>query len=318
MSALIEKMALIGEASWHGLEEVMPEGASLDEWRRVAGLTHAVNKTPVIYMDDQSVPHQSDERFVLYRTDTKKLLSVVAEGYNVVQPATIIDFFDDLIKKHGFKMETAGSLAGGRRIWALAKTGNAFTIGTTDVVKEYLLLATSYDGTMATTGKHTSVRVVCNNTLTCATQNDEPAVKVYHSSKFDATQVQIDLGLMDSEWQQFKETAGLMHRVKLNATQSARWYAELLSERDDLTDAEVVTMASDNRVLKSLLKVYAEGRGAEPTLWGMVNGVTAFLDHVRGRTADTRLNSAWFGQGATLKAQAWEKAHARVAELVKS
>lgn len=311
MTALVEKMALIGQASWHGLEEVMPAGADMAEWRRVAGLTHRVVKTPVIYTDEAEEVHISTDRFVLYRSDTNKLLSVVAEGYNVVQPSQVIDFFDTLVRDNGFTMETAGSLSGGRRIWALAKTGNEFVVSGVDIVKQYLLLATSYDGTLATTGKHTSVRVVCNNTLTCATQNNEPAVKVYHSSTFDATQVKIDLGLMNNEWERFKEAAGIMHQITFTPTQAARWYAELLAERE-LTDEEVVTASAENRILKELMAVYAQGRGAEQTLWGAVNGTTAMVDHVRGRSADTRLNSAWFGQGATLKSKAWEKAVALV------
>lgn len=311
MASLVEKMALIGQASWHGLEEVMPEGATLDQWRKVAGLAHKVNKTPVVFVDDAGAVHLSDERFVVYRDDTKKLLSVVAKGYKVHQPDDILNFFDTLIRDNGFTMETAGSLAGGKRIWALAKTGNAFTIGSDDVVKQYLLLATSYDGSLATTGKHTSVRVVCNNTLEAANTSGEPAVKVYHSTDFDATQIKIDLGLMEDEWAKFKEAAGIMHRIKLTPTQAARWYAELLLERE-LTDEEVIEAAASNRVLNELMQVYTQGRGAEPTLWGILQGVTATADHVRGRGPDTRLNSAWFGQGNTLKGKAWDKAMDRV------
>jgi len=311
MASLVEKMALIGQASWHGLEEVMPEGATLDQWRAIAGLSHAVNKTPIVFVDDVGVVHVSDDRFALYRNDTKKLLSVVAKGYKVHQPDDILNFFDTLIRDNGFTMETAGSLAGGKRIWALAKSGNAFTIGTNDVVKQYLLLATSYDGSLATTGKHTSTRVVCNNTMEVALNSGEPAVKVYHSSDFDATKIKIDLGLMEDEWEKFKESAGIMHRIQLTPTQAARWYAELLLERE-LTDEEVVAEAEGNRILKDLMQVYTSGKGAEPTLWGIVNGITAMADHVRGRGADTRLNSAWFGQGATLKGKAWDKAMDRV------
>lgn len=314
MSALVEKMALIGQASWHGLEEVMPADASLEEWKRVAGLVHVVNKTPVIYMDEDDQPHKSEERFVLYRNDTKRLLSVVGPNYKVVQPAQVLDFFASVIKENNFTLETAGSLAGGKRVWALARTNNSFTIGSSDVVKEYLLLATSYDGTLATIGKQTSVRVVCNNTLQMCADNTEPVVRVTHANTFDESKMKIDLGLMTDAWGKFKEAAGLMHRITLTPTQAARWYAELLAERE-LTDEEVVTASADNRVLRELMQVYQGGKGSEPTLWGVINGVTAMADHTRGRSADTRLNSAWFGQGATLKARAWEKAMQRV-ELV--
>jgi len=45
---------------------------------------------------------------------------------------------------------------------------------------------------------------------------------------------------------------------------------------------------------------------ATGTLWGALNVVTYYADHVR--TGRDRLDSAWFGRGAGLKEKAWEKA----------
>jgi hypothetical protein len=56
------------------------------------------------------------------------------------------------------------------------------------------------------------------------------------------------------------------------------------------------------------------GRGAElasskGTAFGLLNAVTEFVDHKRrARGADHRLESAWFGQGATLKEKALDQA----------
>lgn len=82
-----------------------------------------------------------------------------------MQPAEVVEFFEDLVSLAGFTLETAGALAGGRRIWALAKTNYEANIAGQDLLKGYLLLATSYDGTFATTASLTDVRVVCQNTL---------------------------------------------------------------------------------------------------------------------------------------------------------
>lgn len=319
MVANVEKMALIGTPSWHGLEEVMLPGSSIGEWKQAAGLGHAVIKTPVRWEMSNGLGSPtlcvSQDKFVLYRTDTGKDLSIVGPDYNVVQPGTIIDFFDDVTRQHGFTLETAGSLAGGRKVWAMAKTGNEFAIGGTDIVKQYVLLATSYDGSIATIAKHTSQRVVCQNTLNIALNNGEPAVKVNHRSVFDETQVKMDLGLMEQEWDDFGQWATRMHDAPIpKASTAAMWYAELLTERDDITMEELVEMGESNRVLKELMNVFRRARGTEATVWGLVNGVTAMVDHVRGRSADTRLNASWFGAGATLKKKAWDKAVATIAK----
>jgi hypothetical protein len=74
------------------------------------------------------------------------------------------------------------------------------------------------------------------------------------------------------------------------------------------------TRATDlNRAGKLILDAILESPGAElastrGTWWGAVNGVTYAVDHQMGRTADSRLTSAWFGQRAAVKQQAVELA----------
>ena len=46
--------------------------------------------------------------------------------------------------------------------------------------------------------------------------------------------------------------------------------------------------------------------GVAGTRWAMLNAVTELVDHERGRSANTRIESAWFGTGAALKNRALE------------
>lgn len=307
MAHLIEKMALVGQPAWHGLGNYLTADASIEEWKIASGLNYRVNRSYVRYPVSNNPDQEMmvmDNRVVLWRSDTNAPLAVVSSDYKVFQPEDVLEFYRDLTAVNGMTLETAGVLAGGKRVWALAKTNNAFSVGGVDVVKQYLLLATSYDGTFATTAKNTAVRVVCNNTLTLCLHNGEPAIKVPHSTDFNANRVKLDLGLIGDEFTEFGEIAEEAHKRVIDMPTAVRWYANLLMERDDLTDIEIDKMAKDNRVLKSLLAVYSQARGQEETAWGWINGVTALVDHVRGRSASTRLDSAWFGQGDTLKRKA--------------
>jgi hypothetical protein len=63
------------------------------------------------------------------------------------------------------------------------------------------------------------------------------------------------------------------------------------------------------------LELYSgQGRGSElksanGTVWGLVNAVTEFVDHHRGRTSDVRIDRAWFGDGVATKEKATELAN---------
>jgi phage/plasmid-like protein (TIGR03299 family) len=107
-----------------------------------------------------------DGRLVLVRSGTHAALSIVSGDYQIVQPIEVLEFYRELMDLYGHTLETAGALAGGRKVWALARTGVISTADTGDKDKlaAYVLLATSCDKTLATTAAFTSARVVCQNT----------------------------------------------------------------------------------------------------------------------------------------------------------
>ena len=154
-------------------------GASIEEWTKQAGLGYTVLESPVQYATPASTELQVwPDRKVLHRSDTGAPLAVVSDGYHVVQPVEVMDFFRKLADIGGFELETAGALSHGKRVWALASVGAGADVVDGDTVKPYLLLGTSYDGTMATVAKFTTIRVVCNNTITAAVADQSAAVRV--------------------------------------------------------------------------------------------------------------------------------------------
>ena len=170
---------------WHGLGNQLSEGEPLEVWLREAGMEWRILRGAVHYPAGSGLQDFADHK-VLYRSDNLQPLSVVSKRYQVVQPREVLEFYRDLVEVGGFELDTAGVLKGGRKLWALAKTGQEAVLRGGDRVKAYLLLATACDGTLATTAQFTSVRVVCNNTLQMAVGDSTGAVKVPHSTRFDA------------------------------------------------------------------------------------------------------------------------------------
>lgn len=329
-------IAFRGAVPWHGLgESILPED-SIDDIRIKAGLDYDVIKTPVQYT--RSVLHTepgntitttvdrtetSNDHCVLYRSDTGSALSVVSPKYQVVQPKEVVEFYRDLTEKFGYELEVVGALKGGKKVWALANTGNSLQLRDKDDVKGYLLLATSYDGTMATQARFTSIRVVCNNTMTLAANEGRADVTVPHSTKFDADRVKAALGIGE-HWQQYSDAAHEMQNRIVSRDETIRF---LMDAYYGLADDEAIRAhQADESKTKSTEKFIARLQtalfnspgahmaSARGTLWGAMQAVTFDVDHqLPSRTSDSRLDKAWFGTGNSIKQRAWNRALSMVA-----
>lgn len=299
-------IAFVGTTPWHGLGQALTAGADIATWTREARLDYTVLESPVLYRTAAaSEPELFKGRKVLHRSDTGGALAVVSDGYHVVQPAEVMGFFERLVGLGGFQLETAGALSYGRRVWALASVGEGADVVDGDVVKPYLLLGTSYDGTMATVAKFTTIRVVCNNTITAALNDTQGTVRVLHSERFDPEAVRLELGIVANNWERFLVQSRQLAKVEMSAIEADSFVAELLkpyhSGRLDVTESRAFKRI---RALFDGASIGNELAGA--SRWGMLNAVTELVDHERGRSDNTRLESAWFGTGAAIKARALE------------
>jgi len=299
-------MAYVGRTPWHGLGAQLQPGASIEEWTAAARLGYTVLESPVLYESPASTELQRwPLRKVLHRSDTGAPLAVVSDGYRVVQPAEVMDFFRRLGELGGFELETAGALSDGRRVWALARVSDGADVVDGDTVRPYLLFGTSYDGTMATVAKFTDIRVVCNNTVVRALGEGNGSVRVLHSERFDADEVRLQLGIVASSWERFLVQSRALAGVPMSGTEADEFVRALL-EPYHSGRLEI----QDTRAYKRVLQLFngaaigADIPGVAGTRWAMLNAVTQLVDHERGRSDSTRLESAWFGTGAAMKQRA--------------
>ena len=314
MSHRIEQMAYTGAAPWHKLGSELPANQPIEVWAEKAGMNWEIKDTPVCFqthgVDGKQVHPFQDQR-VLFRSDSLQPLSVVGSRYQVVQPMEVLEFYRDLTEVSGFQLETAGVLKGGKKFWALARTGQSAALKGSDLVNGYVLLATSCDGTLATTATPTTVRVVCSNTLSIALRDMSEGIRVSHSTAFDAQTVKRRLGIAVSQWEEFMYRMKALSERKIKLKESEQFFSKLFQIRQEQTTP--VEATGQDRAVKKLLQLYSgHGRGAEMgaaknTAWGLLCAVTEFVDHERrARSNDHRLDSAWFGQGAVLKQRALE------------
>lgn len=320
---LVQTMAYVNETPWHGLGNRLAANQPLEVWAERAGMNWSIEEAEVRFVAAQAknlgAIHAFPEQKVLYRSDTKAPLSVVSNRYQVVQPREVLEFYRDLTGVGGFELETAGVLRSGRKLWALARTGQGVKLKGRDEVNGYLLLATACDGTLATTAQFTSIRVVCNNTLAIALREGQGAVKVPHRSQFDAQAVKRQLGIAISSWDGFMARIKALAECKVKP-EIAQAYLKRVLTYSTLDASDHPTTAVNDSALKTVQELYSgRGQGAQlvsaaDTAWGLLNSVTEFVDHHRrSRSADHRRDAAWFGSGAALKQRAWDEAMKLVA-----
>lgn len=300
-----KEMAYRGEAPWHGLGQQLPAGAPIETWIDAAGMAWSIEDRSMSYQfGDKRI--DVPERKVLVRSDTGEALGVVGRKYKQVQPEQVLRFFDKLTGSEGFELETAGTLFGGKKLWALAKVGNGFSLGKEDQVKPYLLLSTACDGTMATTARFTTIRVVCNNTLSLAV-NGKAEVKLSHRQVFDPDQLHQELGFVTETAKQFHQDAARLAKRKVTQAEADAFVRQLVLDANFIVqkDVEAVRQTRPYQFIMQLFEGKGQGANissAKGTAWGLVNAVTEHVDHVMlGRSRDHQLASAWFGKGDEAK-----------------
>jgi phage/plasmid-like protein (TIGR03299 family) len=220
-------------------------------------------------------------------------------------------------------MITAGVLLEGATFWAMAEVPTDLRVGPL-AAKAHVCLSTGADLKTATVVKPVSTVVVCNNTLNAALGERGTAVKADHSKVWDADEAKASLGMLnfDQTWEAFQKEMARLYETPVDQELATQIFKDLLrppKERrgdleahsfQDLLSAPVKAVGakaeieSDPRGLQPLLAAYHNAPGALPgTALGVLQAVTYTADHTRGSAAN-RLNSAWFGSGATMKARA--------------
>lgn len=316
----LDKMArAAGTAeSWHGSENIARDGASLDEWRALSGHDFEVVKTPMfIKIAGEFV--ELEDSYCIARTDTHQRLGMFTGRYVPVQPKQIGEFFENFILADSrFKLDTMGSVRGGKVIWVLAKFHDPMdVIGSKHEMNA--LLATSYDGSMATRGGACATRVVCRNTLQAAAYEGS-IISIKHNAEFSHVKQAEALAQMAEiakGFDQYRDMAEALYKIKLDKERTHAFLGELIgvSANAEVEEIKPKTLQRVADLISSLDITMSEPGTDEFTAWTALNAVTRYVDHERGtrRTnqlespEQARLASAQFGSGAALKATAVDK-----------
>jgi phage/plasmid-like protein (TIGR03299 family) len=316
-------MAYTGETPWHGLGTYLGD-QDVDSRRMIAaaGLDWTVSRQKLITVDGVDVPNQ----VAIVRNDRNAVLGVTSSTYEPLQNAEVFSFLDDVLGEKA-RYHTAGSLRGGRIVWALVKLTGDMAIrrpdGSDDVVEKHLMVSTGHDGRNPMVITFTNIRVVCANTWTAATRDlsEKTNFRIYHFASM-RERIEIAKRAMIAQERVFSESLELCQSLA-NEPIRSKEFDELvdrliLDVNASITEAKEslgkVARRNFDRDASELRELFESGRGNRgETKWDAFNAVTEWIDHRRGaarmaldaqQQVASRLGFSWFGDGAKMKERA--------------
>lgn len=278
-----------GEVPWHRSGTPISNDLSTDEVMRTAGLDWRVNEVPTFAVSgDKMIPTGWK---ALVRDIDDKVLTQVGKNWHPVQNQEAFDFFKDFVEEGHMYMDTAGSLAGGRKVFALAKVKDSFfEVFGGDRTESYLLFTNPHEYGKTLDVRMTTVRVVCQNTLALSLKaHSSNVVKLNHSRKFDPVAVKEMMDISSSKMTRFKEIAEFLGSKSYAPESIDEYFGEVFGRNKDGKLSKNAGLALEYMHTQPGAE-YAEG-----SFWQLFNTVSYMTNHVIGKSNDARMESAWYG-----------------------
>lgn len=180
----VDLFASFRAPAWHGLGNVFTE--EITDYREMlvaAGLNGwDIREVPVM-VEAATKWAKNYKAVVADIGNDEVVLGITGERYKIVQNEDAFAFLQSL--SDGARWETAGAIKDGTVVFGSVAFDREIVLdpsGVADVVKTYLLVHTSHDGSGAVGGGRTGVRVVCQNTLDMAMGNIAQSFKFRHTA----------------------------------------------------------------------------------------------------------------------------------------
>ena len=333
MSQVVESAKWTGTSPWMELSKTVPEGLSPRAMQKAAGLDWEVEKQP-LYLEHKGGLLQSGHFGLVRNTDGKVLDTIRSGNWEPVQNSQAFAFFEQFTFQYKMQIEVVGSVADGKRVFILANMNESFALDQArdDVTESYLLFTNPHQYGSSVNIRLMPIRLQCTNTLPIElSRKAVPAsIKFTHWRKFDEIRTSRIVHQWFEQFQEYRETANFLAAKRYYRETLEEYFDECFPysststkrgpERDALeeyfdeylpyeqsikTKKRKGNQQSQNALLAmSIVETQPGAESAPGTWWNAFNAVTYITDHQIGKTADTRLNSAWYGRGRQRKSKA--------------
>jgi len=339
------------QSAWHGLGNILPDEITDGRVLEAAGLNWNVQEVPVGTVETTPLPGGDSMTAAvaipgykaLRRSDNALALGIVGQAYRTFQNQEMVDLMRAVAGIGHIVWETAGSLNGGRTVWALARLPDLAINVKGDPSNAYMLASNGHGNQRPLVLMPTLTRVVCANTMRAAmgTTKDQ-AARAANGEKLDTTDAALCKGYSINHTvtldKQVSQVSQAYHAMTAQAKATEALCIRLADVRAHDADvraywdmvlrlavpagldekARVVAMRRQERTLAAMDAILAGPTSQEPgtvgTWYNAYQAVVEYVDHRPDRAQDgrsnaaSRLTGATWGEGATIKADAWRLA----------
>lgn len=313
MPAHVESMMYLGDKPWHGLGSQIEENDAYDieSCIKASGLNWEVSLEPCYARPTKDMLFDVEINIPAYATLRKvngkyEVLGVVGERYEVLQNIDAFKIFQPFLDNKLVRLNTAGSLFEGRRVWILAEIlGDPLEISSDDIIRKFILLSHSHDGTQCVRFGLTPIRVVCFNTLSMAHSSDlSNLIKLKHTKNVlnNLENVREIIDLVNQDFKVSLENYKLLSLHSITSEELDQYVKAVFNVNGDPS----TRMANTLERIKSYFE-YSPGNNLTSirgTTWAGYNAVTYYLSHEYGRNDENRLAALWFGKNVDMNKRA--------------
>jgi len=300
---------------WHGLGTIIEGTATSQEAIQLAKLDWQVRSAPMFAEVDAGIGYNTEitTHVANIRTDTNAVVGIVSPKYQLFQNNEAFDFMDELVADGKIEFHTAGALRGGSRVWMLASLPRELFASEGDSIKPYVLLTNSHDGSGSLRITPTTVRVVCQNTLSLALRKQTKAegISIRHTGSMMTrlNEARVALGLVNEKLDQFEIELQKMVATELTSIEAQQFFESLIP---DSTSEKAATKKREQWTEN--MNAPQNNVGNFHTVWSAYNAVSQQVDHqanYRGQNfskQESRFSSTLLEGGNNMKLKAFETA----------
>ena len=275
-----------GIVPWHGIGKILDGVLNSEDAIREAKLDWKVEQTPVFSGGNWAAPIPGYMANV--RSDTREVLGIVGEKYQVAQNRDVFAFADELIgtSEVPCTYETAGSLFNGRRVFMLVNMPKGRIVE--DEYQPYLCLSNAHDGSSSLQIFLTGVRVVCNNTLQAALHTAKRKIAIRHLSGMEARKEEA-VRMRQTASRYFHELERFAAELAGKKVNIGKVLDRLFPASTAMSSRQVQANREVKEIIKTLFKRKDDLQNFRGTAWGAYNAIADY----RSNAEPKRKTATW-------------------------